>query len=229
MFCPNCGMHKSNCICGYYDKPTENNNEPDESPIDSHSKIQKTKSIDSYNIKPNFNDVKDVPNQTTEPSTGEIQFKNYAQGNLEFINVSTRINKKSDRPLFLFEDEYYKSEEFVIKYYNSNGYDAFFSENDPWKRLLRTLFKDIFKEFKKISKQKGYRSGFYDNEFFMICQDEINDRINYLKNTTLVDEIERNKVRARSKNKILKICELLDDDQILSILYYAKMDNFSIF
>lgn len=224
MFCPNCGMHKSNCICGYYDKPTENNKESEESPIDSPSKIQKTKSIDSYNIEPNFNDVKYVPNQTTEPSTGEIQFKKYAQGNLEFINVSTRINKKSDRPLFLFEDEYYKSEEFVIKYYNSNGYDAFFSENDPWKRLLRTLFKDIFKEFKKISKQKGYRSGFYDNEFFMICQDEINDRINYLKNTNIVDEIERNKVRARSKNKILKICELLDDDQILSILYYMLQD-----
>ena len=45
MFCPNCGMHKSNCICGYYDKPTENNKKPEESPIDSPSKIQKTKYI----------------------------------------------------------------------------------------------------------------------------------------------------------------------------------------
>lgn len=224
MFCPNCGMHKSVCVCGYYDKPTENNNELEVSQIDSPSKTQKTKTIDSFNIEPNYNDVKEVPNQTTMKSSGEIQFKNYSQGNLEFINVSTRINNKSDRPLFLFEDNYYRSEEFAILYYESKGYNAFFSENDPWKRLLKTLFKDILKKFKTVSKQKGYKTRFYDNEIFKCCEDEINDRINYLKNIDLIEEVKKQRIRLKSKDKIFKICEVLDDDQILSILYYMLQD-----
>ena len=224
MFCPNCGMHKSVCVCGYYDKPTENNNELEESQIDSPSKTQKTKTIDSFNIEPNYNDVKEIPNQTTQHSSGEIQFKNYPQGNLEFINVSTRINNKSDRPLFLFEDNYYRSEEFAILYYESKGYNAFFSENDPWKRLLKTLFKDILKKFKTVSKQKGYKTRFYDNEIFKCCADEINDRINYLKNINLIEEVKKQRIRLRSRDKIFKICEVLDDDQILSILYYMLQD-----
>ena len=154
-----------------------------------------------------------------------MQFKNYHQGNLEFTNVNSKINTKSDRPLFPFEGEYYNSEEFAIQYYKSKGYDAFFSENKPWKRLLKALFKDIFKEFKKISKQKGYRHGFYDNEFFRICEDEINERFNYLRNITLSEEVKRHHIRIESKNKILKLCELLDDDQILSILYFMLQDN----
>ncbi len=89
-----------------------------------------------------------------------MQFKNHASGNLNFINVSTRINSKYGRPLFLFEGSYYNSEEFAVQYYKSKGYYAFFSENEPWKILLNILFKDVFKRFKKIAWQKGYKYGF---------------------------------------------------------------------
>ena len=88
-----------------------------------------------------------------------MQFKNHASGNLNFINLSTRINSKYGRPLFLFEGSYYNSEEFAVQYYKSKGYYAFFSENEAWKILLNILFKDVFKRFKKIAWQKGYKYG----------------------------------------------------------------------
>ena len=153
-----------------------------------------------------------------------MQFKNHASGNLSFINVSTRINSKYGRPLFLFEGSYYNSEEFAVQYYKSKGYYAFFSENEPWKILLNVLFKDVFKRFKRITWQKGYKYGFYDHEFFRICEDEINNRISYLKNISIADEVEKHPINANSKNKILKICERLDDNQILSVMYHILQD-----
>ena len=153
MYCPKCSRYKSVCTCGYYDKKANK-------------------------LKPNYTDVKKVPN-------------NHTSGKLSFINISTRISRKTERPSFKFENSYYTSEEFAIKYYNSKGYNAFFSENEPWKILLRVLFRDVFKKFERISKKKGYKYGFYDNEFFTICEDEINNHINYLKTISIVDEIER--------------------------------------
>ena len=107
-----------------------------------------------------------------------MEFQNLNPGDLDFILLTTKSKRESSsRPLFLFEDEYYLCEEFVIKYYESKGYSAFFSENAPWNKLIKVLLKDIFKEFKKISKQKNYKSGFYNNEFFEICEDKINERL----------------------------------------------------
>lgn len=228
MFCPNCGMHKSVCVCGYYNKSTESKSNEQkmntELKVVSSPEIQSSKYDNSFQPKQENDELKYIPNQTDKTYSGKIEFKNYNPGNLEFTNVNSKINTKSDRPLFPFGGEYYISEDFAIQYYKSKGYDAFFSENKPWKRLLKALFKDIFKEFKKISKQKGYRRGFYDNEFFMICEDKINERFNYLKNVNLVDEVKKHRIKTESRNKILKICEFLDDDQILSILYFMLQD-----
>ena len=212
MFCPKCGLHESICVCGYDNNAAEKQKVNENSKVDS---APKSKSNNTFKLKPNHKDIKKVPNQTNN---------DYTQGNLEFINVNTKINNNSRRPLFLFEDDFYNSEEFTIQYYKSKGYNAFFSENDPWKRLLKTLFKDIFKKFKTISKQKGYTYGFYDNEFFKICEDEINDRINYLKTIDLIEEVKKHRIRIKSKNKVLKICELVDDNQILDILYFMLQD-----
>ena len=221
MFCPNCGMHKSICTCGYYDKSPESNEHEinKKVKIDSTPLIKKHKSTNSFQLK-----AKDIPNQIDKHYSEKIEFKNYPQGNLEFKNVKSKINTKSDRPLFPLEGEYYTSEEFVIQYYKSNGYDAFFCENKPWRSLLKSLFKDVLKKFKIISKQMGYRGGFYDNEIFKKCEDEINERFNYLKNINLLDEVKKLSIKIKLKNKILKICELLEDDQVLSILYFMLQD-----
>ncbi|MBQ9026547.1 MAG: VRR-NUC domain-containing protein, partial [Methanobrevibacter sp.] len=40
----------------------------------------------------------------------------------------------------------------------------------------------------------------------------------------LIDEVKKQRIRLRSRDKIFKICELLDGDQILSILYYMLQD-----
>lgn len=193
MFSPNCSYNKST---------KSNNNKINNKKSDSPSKIQNQKDI-------HFSESQ--------------KSKNYTCGNLGFINVSAKMNTKFERPLFKFENSFYKSEEFAIQYYKSKGYNTFFSENYPWKAMLKTLFNDIFKEFKKISKQKGFKSGFYDNEFFILCEEEINDRFNYLNNINLIDEFKMHH-RIKSKHKILKICKLLEDEQILSILYYILQD-----
>lgn len=228
MFCPNCGMHKSVCVCGYNNKSAESkSNEYElnkELKTSSSPIIQTRKSNDSFQLKPNYNEFKNIPNQTEKPPSEKIPFKNYDKGSLEFLNVSTRINNKSDKPLFLFDEKYYKSEDFAIQYFKSKGYTAFFSENDPWKQLLKTLFKGILKKFKSVSKQKGYKTRFYDYEVFKSCEDEINDRMNYLKNISLVEEVNKYRIRLKSQDKIFKICELLDDDQILSMMYYMLQD-----
>ena len=149
-----------------------------------------------------------------------MEFQNLNPGDLDFILLTTKSKRESSsRPLFLFEDEYYLCEEFVIKYYESKGYSAFFSENAPWNKLIKVLLKDIFKEFKKISKQKNYKSGFYNNEFFEICEDKINERFNYLKNTNLLDVIENQRIKKKIKDKIIKFCQYLHQDQILLVLY----------
>lgn len=72
-----------------------------------------------------------------------MQFKNYASGNLNFINVSIR------------------------KYYKSKGYYAFFSENELWKILLNVLFKDVFKRFKRIAWQKDINTDLSINQFLL--------------------------------------------------------------
>lgn len=226
MFCPNCGMQKNNCICAY-NKSTEDksnfNEKNKEVNIDFPQKIQEIKFNEGIQLKISFEELKNIPNQSDKYS-GKIEFKNYTQGSLVFVNVRTKNSNKSGRPLFMFKDSYYKSEDFVIHYYESKGYNAFFSENNPWRKLLKILFKDIFKKFKMISKQKGYKSGFYDNEFFVICEDDINDRINYLKNISLIDEVKKHYIKDKLNDKILKICEFVEDDKILSILYFMLQD-----
>ena len=228
MFCPNCGMHKDLCVCGYYDKSNESKSNGwelnKEVKIESSPIIQHPKTNQSFQLKPENKELKNIPNQTKKFHSGSMKFKNYSQGNLEFINLNSKINTKSDRPLFPFEGTYYTSEEFAIQYYKSKGYDAFFCENKPWRKLLKTHFKDIFKEFKKVCKQKGYRSGYYDNEHFTACEDKINEKINYLRNINLADEIKKQKIKSELKNKILRICELLDTEQILSIMYFMLQD-----
>ena len=80
-------------------------------------------------------------------------FDQFDKGKLDFKCIITKSkNESSSRPLFLFENEFYICEDFVIEYYKSKGYDAFFSENSIWSNLIKILLKDIFKDFKKIRK-----------------------------------------------------------------------------
>lgn len=161
----------------------------------------------------------------------KMLFDEFDKGKLDFKRITTKSkNESSSRPLFLFENEFYICEEFVIEYYKSKGYDAFFSENSTWSKLIKILLKDIFKEFKKIRKEKKYKVGFYDDEFFKLCEDKISDRFSYLKNINIVDLIKNERIKPNLKEKIIKICNSIDHEKILFVLYdwiqdYSRKTN----
>ena len=154
-----------------------------------------------------------------------MQMKQYEQGNLEFIRTDSKFNRATkSKQRFLFNGEYYSSEYLAVEYFKSQGYDAFFSENTTWKNLLRVLFKDIFKKFERLGRKKHYKRNFYDGEFFETYENEIIDRFNYLKTLNLEDEVSRHSMKEWIKYRILKICNIMDDKQILAILYDEIQD-----
>ena len=154
-----------------------------------------------------------------------MQMKQYEQGNLEFIRTDSKFNRATkSKQRFLFNGEYYSSEYLAVEYFKSQGYDAFFSENTTWKNLLRVLFKDIFKKFERLGRKKHYKRNFYDGEFFETYEKEIIDRFNYLKTLNLEDEVSRHSMKEWIKYRILKICNIMDDKQILAILYDEIQD-----
>ena len=147
------------------------------------------------------------------------------QGNLEFITVKSEKHIRSrSKTLFLFNGEYYKSEYVAIEYFKSKGYDAFFSENTTWKNMLQVLFKDIFEKFEELASRKRYKRYFYDDEFFRIYEDEINERFSYLKTINLESEVKRHSMKEWIKYRILKICQYVDKSQILDVLYDMIQD-----
>ena len=103
----------------------------------SSKKIKKSKEIYYYTPSNSLNIEK-------------IEFKNYPQGRLCFKNTKAKSDRNlSSRPHFLFEGDYYNAEYYIIHYFKSKGYNAFFSENTSWKGLIRYIFKDILEKFKK--------------------------------------------------------------------------------
>lgn len=154
-----------------------------------------------------------------------MQLNQNQQGKLEFINTTSKSSKRvKSKQMFLFNGDYYSSEYVAVEYFKSKGYDAFFSENTTWKNLLRVLFKNIFKKFEKLAMKKHYKRNFYDNEFFKTYEFEINQRFDYLRNADLEAEVNKHSIKEWIKYRILKMCQHIKKDQILSILYYIIQD-----
>jgi len=155
-----------------------------------------------------------------------MQFKKYPKGKLDFISVNVDM-KRDDKlkPIFLFDGEYFNSEDFAMKYFKSNGFNVYFSENTVWKRLLLLLFYDELegspKKYRRINLIRHYfNNGFYDenNELFL-------KRIEYLKTADLLKEI--SKFEGVFKiNKMMPLCKFLENDQILIVLY-DMLENYS--
>ena len=121
-----------------------------------------------------------------------MQFKDFKQGKLDFIKVDAKTTRRiKSKQMFLYNGEFYSSEYLAVEYFKDKGYDAFFSENTTWKNMLRLLFKDVFKKFEKLAQKKNYKRNFYDDEFFRIHEDEINERFEYLKSADLPSLIEQ--------------------------------------
>lgn len=155
-----------------------------------------------------------------------MQFKKYSQGNLEFISVNVDM-KRDDKlkPIFLFEGEYFNSEDFAIQYFKSKGYNVFFSENIVWQRLLLLLFYDELdgspRKYKRISLIRHY----FNNGLYEENKEKFLKRIEYLKTADLLDEL--NKFGGKFKiNKPSTLCKYLENDQILIILY-NMLENYS--
>ena len=155
-----------------------------------------------------------------------MQFKKYSQGNLEFISVNVDMKRDEKlKPIFLFEDEYYNSEDFAIKYFKSKGYGTFFSENSVWQRLLLLLFYDELegspRKYKRISLIRKY----FENGFYEENKEKFLKRFEYLKTADLLDEV--NKFKDIFKiNKTSVLCKYLETEQILIILY-DMVENYS--
>ena len=148
-----------------------------------------------------------------------MDFKHYEKGKLEFINIKVEyfVSKKS-QPKFKFEDNYYHSEDFAIKYFQSKGYNAFFAENELWIKLLIYLFND---ELKREDNHKpslfSINYYLYDDEFFKETKDKFYKRFNYLKSVNLADEIVKN--YHNPDKKVIALCNHLENNQILQILF----------
>lgn len=154
-----------------------------------------------------------------------MQFETFEKGKLDFITVDSKVTRRiKSKQMFLYEGEFYSSEYLAVEYFKGRGYDAFFSENTTWKNMLRLLFKDVFRKFEKLAKKKNYKRNFYDDEFFRIHEDEINERFEYLKGADLASIIEQCSVKEWIKYRILKICSIVEKDKILAILYDIIQD-----
>ena len=175
-------------------------------------KIKKSKELYYYKPEKSLNNKK-------------IEFKKYSQGNLKFLNVKAKTDRYlSKRPHYLFDGDYYNAEYYAIEYYKSKGYNAFFSENTSWKGLIRYLFKDILEKFKKFSRNKGYKSNYWDKEHFNYYKKEIYERFDYLKKYDFNKIVFKKLGSYRRKNNIMNICNNLEKEQILNVLYYILQD-----
>ena len=148
-----------------------------------------------------------------------MQFENYAQGNLEFNLVKADYYIVNNyQPRFEFNNNHYSSEEFAIEYYKSHGFNAFFTENEIWTKLLIYLF---YQELKRSPNHKPSLSNInhylYDGEFFTNNEIKIINRFNYLKNVNLGEEIKNNCPKADFK--IIELCNHFENNQILQILF----------
>ena len=150
-----------------------------------------------------------------------MKFRRHKMGNLDFINKRTKMDKikKNSQPTYLFNNKYYSLDEYATKYYESRGYKVIHTGNYTWTRMLTILFKDIFKKFNKISNEKGYRTEFYDKEHFNRCKKEIIKRTNALKTTDLKKEIDNSDEPRYNKEKMSKLINEFDNEQILKVLY----------
>lgn len=153
-----------------------------------------------------------------------MKFKAFKQGDLEFINVKANFYKGNDNlPKFQFEDNHYSSKNFAIKYFKSKGFNAFFAENTLWNTLLIYLFNDELKRedthHPKLSNINHY---LYDDDYFNENKEKYLARFDYLKTVNLADEIINN-FSNPSKN-VLKLCEHVEDEKLLAILYDLIQD-----
>ena len=157
-----------------------------------------------------------------------MKFKRFKRGTLDFVNTRTRIDKikKNSEPTFLFNKKFYPLEEYAIKYYESLGYNVVETGDYIWTRMLTIFTRDIFRKFRKISDEKGFKKEFYDHEHFTMCRKEIIKRFNNLKTTNLIREIYDTNEPFYNKEKMSLLIKKLDDDQILKILY-DLINNYS--
>ena len=151
-----------------------------------------------------------------------MDFKEYSQGNLDFINVrASYIKGKDNLPRFEFNEEYFSSENFAIKYFESKGYDAFFAENNLWVKLLIYLFND---ELKRGINHKPELSNInhylYDDDYFNENKDKFIKRFNYLKTVDLASEIKNN--FQNPSNNVIELCNHVDGGKLLNVLYDGK-------
>ena len=154
-----------------------------------------------------------------------MKFKEYAKGNLEFELVKADYILDNFQPKFDFDGNNYSSEKFAIENFKLRGYNAFFTENDIWKKLLICLF---YKELKRNPNHRPSLSNVnhrYDDDFFKDNKSKIISRFNYLKGADLAEEI-----RGRCPKvdyKIIELCNHLKNAQILQVLY-DLISNFNV-
>ena len=199
------------------------NNVKDDGKLTPNKKIKNSNKLKSRKIKKS----KELYYYKPENSLNnkKIEFKKYSRGNLKFLNVKAKADRYlSKRPHYLFDGDYYNAEYYAIEYYKSKGYNAFFSENTSWKGLIRYLFKDILEKFKKFSINKGYKSNYWDEEHFNYYKKEIDERFDYLKKYDFNKIVFKKLGSYRRKNNIMNICNNLEKEQILNVLYYILQD-----
>lgn len=153
-----------------------------------------------------------------------MKFKTFKQGKLEFINVKANFYIGSDNlPKFHFEGNHYSSENFAIKYFESNGYNAFFAENTLWIKLLIYLFQE---ELKRTDNHQPELSNIhhylYDEVYFNENKEKYLARFDYLKTVNLADEIRNN--FSNPSNNVLTLCKHVEDEKLLAILYDLIQD-----
>lgn len=148
-----------------------------------------------------------------------MKFKEYPQGNLEFKLVKADYYIANNfQPKFEFNNNHYSSEKFAIEFFKPQGFNAFFSENGVWTKLLIDLF---YKELKRSPNHNPSLSNLYnylyDDDFFRDNETKIINRFNYLKTVKLVDEIKNNCPKVDSK--IITLCSHFENNQILKVLF----------
>lgn len=148
-----------------------------------------------------------------------MEFKQYQNGKLEFINVKADyILYKTTQPKFKFEDDYFRSEDFAIKYFQSKGYNAFFCENEIWVKLLIYLFNDELKrEDNHKPKLSNINHYLYDDDYFKENKSKFYKRFDYLRLVNLADEI--CSACPNPDNHVVCLCNHLENNQILQILF----------
>ena len=153
-----------------------------------------------------------------------MKFKTFNKGKLKFINVKANFYKGNDNlPKFQFGDNYHSSENFAIKYFESKGYNAFFAENNLWIILLISLFNDELKRKDNHQPELSNINHYlYDDDYFNENKEKYLTRFAYLKTVNLANEIITN--FSNPSSNVLKLCEHVEDEKLLSILYDLIQD-----